>query len=113
MLQITQRLLKHRGYRHERLTEDDGLENNSTEVEINSGNIQENVEVNILQSTDEQIHTIILDMAPVSFIDSAGAKTILHVRYLQFSSQLATLWSLQYSVSPYSTCTYFLDNYMK
>ena len=76
-------MLRHRGYRHERLTEDDELDNNNnTEVEISSGNIQENVEVNVLQPGDEQIHTIILDMAPVSFIDSAGAKTILHVRYL-------------------------------
>ena len=85
-------MLKRRGYRHERLTEDDEHESNNTEIEINSGNIQENVEVNILQSSDEQIHTIILDMAPVSFIDSAGAKTILHVRNYNFNS--------------YSICTY-------
>ena len=78
--------MKHRGYRHERLTEDEDHEDssnnhNNTEVEINSGNIQENIEVNILRSMDEQVHTIILDMGPVSFIDSAGAKTMLHVRF--------------------------------
>ena len=64
------------------MTEDEEHDNIDTEVEINGGNIQENVERNILQSTEELIHTIVLDMAPVSFIDSAGAKTILLVRGL-------------------------------
>ena len=76
-------MLKNRGYRHERLTEDEEHESHDVEVEVNSGNIQENVEISMLRSTDEQIHTIVLDMAPVSFIDSAGAKTILHVRSLK------------------------------
>ena len=56
---------------------DDGDHENG---EVNNGNIQEDVEAVFYQSTDEQIHTIVLDMAPVSFIDSAGANTILLVR---------------------------------
>ena len=76
------RLLKSKHYRHERLTEDEEHENDDVVVETRSGNIQESVERNVLQSTDEQIHTIVLDMAPVSFIDSTGAKTILHVSNL-------------------------------
>ena len=82
VLQIAEHIFKQGDYRHERLTEDEEHENIDTEVEINGGNIQENVERNTLQSTDELIHTIVLDMAPVSFIDSAGAKTILLVRRL-------------------------------
>ena len=61
---------------YERIGDDKDYENN----EINNGNIQEDVEATLHRSMDEQIHTIVLDMAPVSFVDSAGAKTILHVR---------------------------------
>lgn len=77
---MSERLLTSRRYRHERLTENEEHENDDVENETNGGNIQENVNINTLQSTDDQIHTIVLDMAPVSFIDSTGAKTILHVR---------------------------------
>ena len=75
--------MKSRDYRHERLHEEEEHEeneNDEVELSINNGNIQEDIETNVLQSTDKQVHTIVLDMAPVSFIDSAGAKTILHVR---------------------------------
>ena len=74
---------------YERIGEDEDNENN----EINNGNIQEDVEATLHRSMDEQIHTIVLDMAPVSFVDSAGAKAILHVRIYR------TLYrSLQYSL---------------
>ena len=81
MLQVRERLLKPRDYRRQRLQEEDG-DDSDAEVEINSGNIQENVETRILQSASEQIHTIILDMAPVSFIDATGAKTLQYVSNL-------------------------------
>ena len=61
---------------YESIGDDEDHENS----EINTGNIQEDIEAVSYQSTDEQIHTIVLDMAPVSFIDSAGSNTILHVR---------------------------------
>ena len=80
-------MLKPRDHRHKRLTEDEEEhEDNDVELEISSGNIQENVETDVLQSRDEEIHTIVLDMAPVSFIDSAGAKTLIHVRIMQLHS---------------------------
>ena len=79
-------MLKPRDYRHKRLTEDEEHEDNDAELEIGSSNIQENVETDVLQSRDEEIYTIVLDMAPISFIDSAGAKTLIHVRNMQLHS---------------------------
>lgn len=75
-------MLKCRNYRHERLAEDEEHESNVVNVETNSANIQENAEINVQESTDEQVHSIVLDMAPVSFIDSTGANTIIHVRII-------------------------------
>ena len=101
-------MLKSRDYRHERLHEEEEHEeneNDQAELTINGSSIQEDVETNVRQSTDEQVHTIVLDMAPVSFIDSAGAKTILHVRSNTSSYvNMYTIYCKSFEVEKFHSC---------
>jgi len=65
------------GFQHKRLTEEDDYDNGI----IGAGNIQvTEAQLNLSQSeNNETIHSVVLDMAPVTFIDSAGANTIKYV----------------------------------
>jgi len=94
-LQIRQRLPSSTNFRHRRLREADNHDDDDESVSIESGNIQDTeVQLNLSQSeNNETIHTIVLDMAPVTFIDSAGANTI------------------KYVCDFYHVCPYLLDYY--
>jgi len=92
-------------FHYKRLTEDDDCDDadDDDDVTIGAGNIQDTeAQLNLSQSEHNgTIHTIVLDMAPVIFIDSAGANTIKYVCYsnnvcpslvkLYYSSLVVTL----------------------
>ena len=68
-------------FRHRRLTDyDNHDDDDDDDVTIETNHIQDGVQLNVSQLTsDRTIHSIVLDMAPVTFIDSAGASTIKYV----------------------------------
>jgi len=67
-------------FHYKRLTEDDNCDDDDN-VTIGAGNIQDTeAQLNLSQSEHNgKIHTIVLDMAPVIFIDSAGTNTIKYI----------------------------------
>ncbi|XP_065886960.1 prestin-like isoform X2 [Dysidea avara] len=84
---IAQTLPSGTKFRHRRLVELDHHDDVDDDVTIETNHVQGGVQLNLSQSESEgAIHSIVLDMSPVSFIDSAGANTI------------------KYIVSRYSTC---------
>jgi len=85
ILQIAQAMPSRTTFRHRRLAEDDNRDDGDG-VTIETNHIQDEVQLNLTESdTDGSLHSIVLDMAPVTFIDSTGANTIKYVRSSLYS----------------------------